>query len=328
MQTDPHPYDALTPDLVLQAIESCGYLSNGRQLALNSYENRVYQVGIEDAAPLVAKFYRPGRWSDEAILEEHRFSQQLVDKELPVVAPIVMPSGETLLEYEGFRFALFERRGGHWPDLDTPEHLEWMGRFLAQIHQVGECETFQHRPEVNIQSYGDDSVDWILAHDFVPKELQPAYRSLTEDLLKQIRRNYEFAGDVSSLRIHADCHPSNILWTDDGPHFVDFDDTRSGPAIQDLWMLLSGERNEMAIQLSDIIEGYEMFREFDRRELHLIEALRTLRMLHYSAWLCRRWDDPAFPHNFPWFNTNRYWEDQILSLREQAARLDEPVMMI
>jgi len=328
MQTDPHPYDALTPDMVLQAIESCGYLSNGRQLALNSYENRVYQVGIEDGAPLVAKFYRPGRWSDQAILEEHAFSLELQARELPVVAPICTASGATLLEYKGFRFALFERRGGHWPELEKPEHLEWMGRFLAQIHQVGECKKFQQRPEVNIQSYGDESVAWILEHDFVPRELLPAYESLTEDLLKQVRRNYEMAGSVASLRIHADCHPSNILWTDEGPHFVDFDDTRSGPAIQDLWMLLSGDRHEMALQLSDIIEGYEMFREFDRRELHLIEALRTLRMLHYSAWLCRRWDDPAFPHNFPWFNTSRYWEDQILALREQAASLDEPVLTI
>ena len=324
----PHPYEALTPDVVLQAIESCGYIVNGQQLALNSYENRVYQVGIEDAAPLIVKFYRPGRWSDAAILEEHAFTYELYERELPVVPPLKDEQGQTLHEFAGFRFSLFERRGGHWPDLDSAEDLEWMGRFLAQIHATGELKAFESRPGISIKTYAEDSIDYILGHDFIPQELKVPYSSLATDLLVQIRRCYERAGDVGILRIHGDCHPGNILWTDDGPHFVDFDDTRSGPAIQDLWMLLSGERQEMAIQLSDIIEGYEMFREFDRRELHLIEPLRTLRMFNYSAWLARRWSDPAFPYNFPWFNSNRYWEEQILALREQAARLDEPVLMI
>lgn len=325
---NPHPYDALTPDVVLQAIESLGYLTNGRQLALNSYENRVYQVGLEEGPPLIVKFYRPQRWRDEAILEEHAFSLALAAKELPIVAPIEDASGKTLHEYEGFRFAIFIREGGHWPDLDTGEHREWMGRFLAQIHLLGESEAFQYRPGISIETYAEDSVHYVLEHDFIPRDLLLAYQTLTDDLLIQIRRCYERAGQVKQLRIHGDCHPGNILWTDDGPHFVDFDDTRTGPAIQDLWMLLAGDRQEMSIQLSDIIEGYEMFREFDVRELHLIEPLRTMRMLHYSAWLARRWSDPAFPHNFPWFNTSRYWEEQILSLREQAARLDEPILMI
>ena len=328
MQPDPHPYEALTPDMVIQAVESLGYLSNGRQLALNSYENRVYQVGMEQGDPLIVKFYRPGRWTDQAILEEHAFTLALAERELPVVAPLVDAQGQSLHEFAGFRLALFPRRGGHWPEQDKAEHREWMGRFLAQIHIVGASQSFQHRPAITLENYGEESVAYLLQHDFIPQDLQLAYRTLAEDLLQQIRRAYQRAGDIDNIRLHGDCHPGNILWTDSGPHFVDFDDTRSGPAIQDLWMLLSGERQEMSLQLSDILAGYEMFREFDTRELHLIEALRTLRMLHYSAWLARRWQDPAFPHNFPWFNSSRYWEDQILSLREQAAKMDEPVLMV
>jgi len=323
-----HPYDALTPDMVLQAIESLGFVTNGRQLALNSYENRVYQVGLEDIKPIIVKFYRPDRWSVEAIQEEHIFSLALAEQELPVVAPSKDENGQTLHEYEGFRYAIFPREGGHWPELNHPEHREWMGRFLAQIHLLGESMPFKHRPGISIETYAEQSVQYILENNFIPRDLIVAYQTLTDDLLVQVRRCYERAGLFKQFRIHGDCHPGNILWTDEGPHFVDFDDTRTGPAIQDLWMLLSGDRQEMSIQLSDIIEGYEMFREFDVRELHLIEPLRTMRMLHYSAWLARRWDDPAFPHNFPWFNTERYWEEQILSLREQAARLDEPILMI
>ncbi|NOY66633.1 MAG: serine/threonine protein kinase [Gammaproteobacteria bacterium] len=314
--------------MVLQAIESLGFETNGRQLALNSYENRVYQVGLEDDKPLIVKFYRPGRWSVDAIMEEHEFSLALAGKELPIVAPLRDESGKTLHNYKGFLFAIFPREGGHWPELNQPEHREWMGRFLAQIHLLGESAQFIHRPGISIKTYAEDSVQYLLENNFIPRDLLLAFQTLTDDLLIQVRRCYERAGQVKQLRIHGDCHSGNILWTDDGPHFVDFDDTRTGPAVQDLWMLLSGDRQEMSIQMSDIIEGYEMFREFDVRELHLIEPLRTMRMLNYSAWLARRWDDPAFPHNFPWFNTPRYWEDQILSLREQSARLDEPILMI
>lgn len=312
------------PSTVLAAVDSVGFVTDGHLLALNSYENRVYQVGIEDDQPLVAKFYRPGRWSDAAILEEHDFTTLLEEREIPVVAPSRDATGRSLFCYQDFRFALYPRRGGQWPDLDQPEHLEWLGRFLGRIHAVGAVHAFEHRPSFSIEVFGQQARDFILAHDFIPADLHPAYTSLTDDVLLQVRAAFQRAGAVSYIRLHGDCHPGNILWTDKGPHFVDFDDARMGPAIQDLWMLLSGSRADMTIQLSDIIEGYEQFHSLDRRQLHLIEALRTLRMLHYSAWLAQRWSDPAFPHSFPWFNTHRYWEEQILSLREQAALLQEP----
>lgn len=327
METDnkaSQPYDELGPETVLAAIESRGYLCNGRLLALNSYENRVYQVGIEDAAPLVAKFYRPNRWSDAAIQEEHDFTLELAEDELPVVAPLRDAEGNTLYEFEGFRFALYPRRGGRWPELDKRENLEWMGRFIARIHLVGGRARFAHRPSISIERLGREAVDYLLNQGFIPQHIEDAYRSVTDDLLKMIADRFTAAEPLHALRIHGDCHPGNVLWTDDGPHFVDFDDTCMGPAIQDLWMLLSGERREMSLQLSHILEGYHTFREFDAVELVLIEPLRTLRMLHYSAWLARRWDDPAFPRSFPWFNSTRYWEDQVLSLREQFSQLQEP----
>lgn len=312
------------PSTVLAAVDSVGFVTDGHLLALNSYENRVYQVGIEDSQPLVAKFYRPGRWSDAAIVEEHDFTTLLDEREIPVVAPSRDAGGRSLFCYQDFRFALYPRRSGQWPDLDQPEHLEWLGRFLGRIHAVGAVRAFEHRPSFSIEVFGQQARDFILAHDFIPADLYPAYISLTDDVLLQVRAAFQRAGTLSYIRLHGDCHPGNILWTDKGPHFVDFDDARMGPAIQDLWMLLSGSRADMTIQLSDIIEGYEQFHSLDRRQLHLIEALRTLRMLHYSAWLAQRWSDPAFPHSFPWFNTHRYWEEQILSLREQAALLQEP----
>jgi Ser/Thr protein kinase RdoA (MazF antagonist) len=317
-------YQTLDPDRILTAVESTGLRCNGHLHALNSYENRVYQIGLEDGSFIVAKFYRPGRWSDEAIREEHAFAGELMDREIPVVAPLCDATGETLHHHEGFRFALFPRRGGRWPDLDNPDNLLWLGRFIGRIHAVGAVEPFRHRYALSIEHFGDDSYRYVLEHDFIPPELQLPYRSLAEDVLKQVRHCYERAGTVTSIRLHGDCHPGNILWTDAGPHFVDFDDCLMGPAIQDLWMLLSGERRDMTAQLAEILDGYTEFYEFNPRELNLVEALRTLRMLHYSAWLARRWDDPAFKHAFTWFNTQRYWEEQILALREQAALLDEP----
>jgi len=318
-----HPYSALTPDAVLTALEGIGLPCSGTLLALNSYENRVYQVGIDDASPVVAKFYRPQRWSDAAILEEHAFTQELAGREIPVVAPLVF-SGKTLHEAAGFRFAVFPRRGGRAPELDRPDTLQWMGRFLGRIHAVGAATPFRERPALDIASFGEASRDYLVAHGFLPEDLRAAWQSVVELALAGVRRCYEQAGPVAAIRLHGDCHAGNVLWTDDGPHFVDFDDCRMGPAVQDLWMLLSGERAEMTRQLGDVLAGYEDFCEFDSRELRLVEALRTLRLLHYSAWLARRWDDPAFPAAFPWFNTQRYWQDRILELREQVALMDEP----
>ena len=325
--TEPVDYSGLTPDTLLDAVDHCGYLADGRFLALNSYENRVYQVGIENNTPIIVKFYRPGRWSSESILEEHEFSLALVDQEIPVIAPRII-SGTSLHTFNGYRFALYPRQGGHWPELNTQEHREWMGRFIARMHLVGASKSFTHRPTLDIDSFGYKSYQFLLAGGFIPAHIETAYRTLAEDLLQQITGIYSYASNVSSIRLHGDCHPGNILWTDQGPHFVDLDDCRSGPAIQDIWMLISGERHEMQTQLIDIMEGYLQFRDFDHRELLLIEPLRTLRIMHYAAWLARRWDDPAFPRAFPWFNTPRYWEEHVLSLREQASLLAEPALVI
>jgi len=318
-----HPFSLLTPDTVLDAIDSTGMRSDGRLLALNSYENRVYQAGMEDGAPLIAKFYRPERWTDAAILEEHGFVETLFEREIPVV-PARVINDKTLHEYKGFRFSIFPRHGGRAPELDNPNTLEWMGRFIGRIHAVGALSNFQHRPTLDIQSFGVEPVDYLLAHDFIPFELLEVYRGVAALALDGVRRCFDRAGDVKTLRLHGDCHVGNVLWTDNGPHFVDFDDSRMGPAIQDLWMLLSGERGEQTRQFSDLLAGYEDFYEFNPRELHLLEALRTLRLIHYSAWIARRWDDAAFPAAFPWFNTQRYWQDRILELREQIALMNEP----
>jgi len=317
------PFEGLTPDRILTAVETTGLRCDGRLLPLNSFENRVYQVWIEDAQPVVAKFYRPARWSDAAIREEHRFCAELAERELPVVAPCEI-GGETLLQAEGFRFALYPRRPGRAPELDDPDTLEWLGRLLARIHAVGELEPFEHRPAVDIASYGEASVRFIETSPLLPASLAPAWSAAAAHALERVRARFSDAGSVRSLRLHADCHAGNILWSPDGPHFVDFDDCRSGPAIQDLWMLLSGDRAAMTRQLLDVLEGYRQFRDFARSELWLIEPLRTLRMLHYSAWLAARWDDPAFPASFPWFGTERYWQEQILGLKEQIAAMDEP----
>lgn len=320
-------YAALGPDQILDAVESAGFVCDGHFLALNSYENRVYQVGIEGEAPLVVKFYRPGRWQDDAILEEHAFSHQLADLEIPVVAAMANSQGETLLQHNGFRFALFPRRGGMSPELDNPGTLEQLGRFVARIHNLGAVRPFESRPTLEIESFGVASYQYLLEQGFIPTALKEAYRTLAEDLIVRIRACYQRAGDVEMLRLHGDCHPGNILWRDAGAHIVDLDDARMGPAIQDLWMFLSGDRVYMTARLGDLLAGYTEFRDFNPRELHLLEALRTLRMMHYAAWLARRWDDPAFPMAFPWFNTERYWDEHVLSLREQAAQMDEPVLV-
>jgi Ser/Thr protein kinase RdoA (MazF antagonist) len=327
MSAAAHPYANLTPDRVLDALASVGLNGDGRMQALGSYENRVYQIGVEDAPPVVVKFYRPGRWSDAAILEEHAFVTELAAREIPVVAPMSLGK-RTLHTSDGFRFAAYPRCGGRAPELSERSTLVWMGRFLGRIHAVGALAPFRARPEVSVETFGVEPRDWLLAHDFIPADLKDAWRSIAALALDSARRSFDLSGDIRSLRLHGDCHPGNVLWIEHGathgPHFVDFDDARMGPAVQDLWMLLSGNRAEMTRQLDAVLTGYREFHDFDPRELNLVEALRTVRLLHYSAWIAQRWDDPAFPVAFPWFNTQRYWQDRILELREQVALMDEP----
>jgi Ser/Thr protein kinase RdoA (MazF antagonist) len=313
----PHPYAALTPEVVLDACDAAGLRTDGRLAPLASYENRVYQVWLEDGGSRVAKFYRPGRWSGEQIEEEHAFARELAAREIPVVAPIYTGV------HAGFVFAVYPRRGGRTPNLDDGAVLERIGRFIGRIHAVGAGAAFRFREPLTIETFGDAARAFLLANRFVPPDLVDAWKAATEQALKAVRGCYARAGEAKSIRLHGDCHPGNILWTDEGPHFVDLDDARTGPAVQDLWMLLSGDRASMNRQLRDVLGGYEDFAALDRRELHLIEALRTLRLIHYSGWLARRWDDPAFPAAFPWFGTQRYWQDRILELREQIALMEE-----
>ena len=322
-KSDSHPYDALTPDVILDAAETYGVHCTGELMALNSYENRVYRIGTEEQGPLAAKFYRPGRWSDDAILEEHYFTGMLEEHEIPVVAPIVDNNGKSLNTFSGFRFALFPWQPGRVPELNRPDDFAIVGRYLGRLHALARTEPFRYRPTITIDSFGKEAVTYIRRNNFIPMHLEAAYDSLTAQLLQLVGQHLD-ATDASNIRLHGDCHLGNILWTETGPHIVDFDDCRMGPAIQDLWMLLSGEREEQEKQLANILTGYLQFCDFNFSELVLIESLRTLRMLHYSAWLAQRWDDPAFPIAFPWFNSTRYWEEHILSLREQQALLSEP----
>ena len=327
-----HPYARLTPDVVLGALESRGLRCDGRLLALNSYENRVYQVGLEEGPPVVAKFYRPARWSDAGILEEHAFAAELAAAEIPMVPPMAF-EGATLHEHEGFRFAVFEKRGGRAPELEDATTLEWLGRFIGRIHAVGAAKPFAVRPRLDLETFGREPRAFLLDSGFIPADVREAWKAAADQALDGVRHAFARAGDVAWIRTHGDCHAGNVLWTpadgnrQGGPHFVDLDDARTAPAVQDLWMLVSGDRASMARQLGHILRGYEDFVEFDDRELHLVEALRTLRLLHYAAWLARRWDDPAFPIAFPWFNTPRYWQDRVLELREQIALLHEPPLV-
>ncbi len=319
------PFADLTPDAVLNAIDAVGLASTGTLLALNSYENRVFQVGVEDGVQrfVVAKFYRPERWSDAQILEEHAFTQELADAEVPAVPPLAL-GGRTLHARAGFRFALYPRRGGRAPEIEERDVRVWLGRFIGRIHAMGRSKRFAHRPALDIAAFGDEPSAYLLDSGWLPHELADVYAGVVAQALDEVRHCYERAGDVRTLRLHGDVHVGNVLWTDAGPHFVDFDDARTGPAVQDLWMLLSGDRAEMQVQLADLLAGYENFSAFDRRELNLVEALRTLRLIHYSAWIARRWDDPAFKAAFPWFDTPRYWEARVLELREQIAVMQEP----
>ncbi len=312
----------LQPDDILTALDDMGFDCDGRFLALNSYENRVYQVGIENSRPIVAKFYRPRRWSDEAILEEHEFAIDLAAQEIPVIPPMIRAE-ETLHRIGHHRVAVYECRGGRAPDLDNYALQTQLGRLVARIHLEGETRRFRHRPSIDIETYGVASVEYLLDNNFIPDDNLEAYESVAELVLDGVEACIDRAGGFREIRLHGDFHPGNVLVNGDQLHIVDLDDTRHGPAVQDLWMFLSGDREEQTPQLTALLEGYQSFRPFDARELHLVEALRSLRIMHYAAWLARRWDDPAFKIAFPWFDGRRYWDDHVLALREQIALMQE-----
>jgi Ser/Thr protein kinase RdoA (MazF antagonist) len=324
--SDDVPYEDLTPDVIMTAVEHIGFECTGSILALGSYENRVYQIGTGDGF-IVAKFYRPGRWTTDAILEEHDFALELAEAEIPIVAPLVRDGG-TLHMYDGYRFAVYERRGGRWPELGTAEDRVWMGRFLGRLHAVGAVRRFEERATLSRDDLGRKAVDELLSGDWIPDHLVDSYESVTEQLLEAIDVAFEDVGAYRNLRIHGDCHRNNVLWTDDGPHFVDLDDCVNGPAVQDLWLFLAGSSDEMSAQLGDLLEGYNQFFEFDFRQLQLIEPLRALRLMHYTAWITRRWSDPAFPRAFPWVGEARYWEEHVHALLEQRAVLDDPPLAV
>ena len=323
------PFSALTPDFILHALDSTGLKTDGRLLALNSYENRVYQVGLDDGSTVVVKFYRPDRWSDAAIMEELAFVQALADNDIPVVPAIRSASGFFMHQINGYRFSIFPKQGGRAPELEGREVFQWLGRFIGRIHAVGAAESFRYRPVISVETFGDESRAFLLGSGFISTDLLEVYADVSAHALEVVKVCFERAGKFQNIRLHGDCYPGNILWTDQGPHFVDFDDARMGPAMQDLWMLMSGDRTEMSLQLSYLLEGYRTFCDFNPNELYLIEALRTLRLIYYSAWLARRWNDPAFPKAFPWFNNPRYWQDRILELREQIALMEEvPLLLV
>jgi Ser/Thr protein kinase RdoA (MazF antagonist) len=337
----PHAFEALTPDVVLDALEAAGVRCDGRLMTLSSYENRVYLAHTEDGNgdAVVAKFYRPERWSDAQILEEHSFAAELVAAEIPLAAPMAM-DGRTLHHAHGFRYSISPRKGGRRPELEDLDTLEWIGRFLARIHTVGAAAPFAVRPALNVETFGTEPHDWLTQHEMVAPEVRGVWQEVYQSAMNLVatcahstlagRPSAADAQAIAQIRLHGDCHPGNILWTPEGsatqapgPHFVDLDDARTGPAVQDLWMLLSGDRRQRTQQLSALLDGYEQFRPFDRRELALIEPLRTLRLVHYSAWLARRWDDPAFPIAFPHFGSSAYWHEQVQLLQEQIESMQE-----
>ena len=334
-----HAYESLTPDVVLDALEHVGLRGDGRLTALSSYENRVYQVQLEDGSAVVAKFYRPQRWSDAQIFEEHDFAHALMAAEVPVIGPLRL-NGETMHHFGGFSFSVSPRRGGRPPELDDAEVLEWIGRFLARIHTVGAKKAFVVRPTLNLENFALEPKEWLHQHEMVPLDVQSTWANACQEAIDLIGNYPALTGsqacETRLIRLHGDCHPGNILWTPTdvaasvgpGPHFVDLDDARMGPAVQDFWMLLSGDRSQRTRQLSALVDGYEQFREFDREELALIEPLRTLRLIHYSAWLARRWSDPTFPLNFPWFGSSDYWQGQVQMLQEQCEAMQENPLIV
>jgi Ser/Thr protein kinase RdoA (MazF antagonist) len=316
-------FSELNPSLILDAIESVGIMVDSGLLALNSYENRVYQFIADDKKRYVVKFYRPQRWSENQILEEHSFSIELAEHEIPVVAPLIV-SGKSLHSFQGYYFAVFPSVGGRQFEVDNLDHLEWMGRFIGRIHAVAQSSNFIYRPTLSIEEYLNAPLVELAQSKLLPDYLHDAFFTIIQQVVELTKQRYT---STHNIRLHGDCHPGNILWRD-GPTFVDLDDCRSGPAVQDLWMMLSGDRMQQSLQMSILVEAYEEFAEFDKRQLLLVEPLRAMRMVHYMAWLSKRWQDPAFPQAFPWFAEGKYWEQQILSLKEQFSTLQEPPLTI
>ncbi len=323
---DTHPFERLTPDFILSAMDEVGLCSDGRLLPLNSYENRVYQVGMEQADPLIVKFYRPGRWTLAALQEEQQFVAELAAAELPVIAPLNI-EGISLFNHGGFHFAIYPRQGGHWPELNQVADREQVGRLLGRMHLIGQRHPFEFRQCLSVQGWAGEARRYLLDQDWIPQHLLAVYRSVSRDLIQLMHDQWDAVHPLRLLRLHGDCHLGNLLWQDtSGLHFVDFDDCLTGPAIQDLWMLLSGTSVERAQQLRELLSGYTQFADFDYSELILIETLRALRLMHYAAWLARRWDDPAFPRAFPWFAEPKFWEQHVLDLREQMSAIQEPAL--
>lgn len=317
----------LSPDLIMDAIESLGYQCDARILELNSYENRVFQIGLEQAEPIIAKFYRANRWTDDMIREEHDFTLQLAESDVSVVPPLQIDS-QTLFVFDEFRFSLYQRRGGRAPAIDDLDCLTILGRHIALIHNVGASSDFNHRPALSIEEFGLSARAFLLNNNFIPMSLIPAYSTVSEQLLADIEKVYA-AATFDTLRLHGDCHMGNVLWREELPHFVDFDDARTGPAIQDLWMMLSGSQSAQEQQLDHILKGYSEFRDFNPIELRLIEGLRALRLMHHAAWIARRWQEPAFKRAFPFFDNENFWATHILELREQCAALfEQPLRLI
>jgi len=319
------PFADLTPQVVLDAAELAGFETDGRLFALNSYENRVYQLGTPDGA-LVLKFYRPGRWTDAQIGEEHEFAAELAGAELPVAAPLEV-QGDTLVHFRGHRFAVFPWMAGRAPEPDAPGAREILGRTIARMHALGALRNFRFRPALTVERLGTEAREYLLGSDFVPAELFERYAGVSERLLERVEAIFAEVGPLGSVRLHGDCHLGNLLWAPTGPVFVDLDDCVNGPRIQDLWMLLSGDSAEQQRQWADLLEGYAQFADFDFRELRLVEPLRALRMMHHAAWLAQRWSDPAFPRAFPWFGEPRFWERHIADLLEQLAAVDDPPLL-
>ncbi len=320
-------FSALTPDLIIDGLESAGFVVESGLLALNSYENRVYQFHDDQRVKYVTKFYRPQRWQLDKIHEEHQFSFELAEQELPIVAPLQV-NGKSLFEYQGYYFTVFPCRGGRIFEVDNLDQLEWMGRFIGRIHAVSSQAHFKHRPSFNTDELLLQARESILQSNYVPRGLLTAFTVILDQVITLAVDQYLPAKSMTQIRLHGDCHAGNILWRDEGPHFVDLDDCRTGPAIQDLWMMLSGDRKQQLLQLDTLLMGYDEFFTFETEQLILIESLRTMRLVNYMAWLCKRWQDPAFPQNFPWFNTEKYWEQQILMLKEQMSVLQQPPLSL